>query len=181
MPPTAPHVTIPPLLVTRATRVRDRALGGPGDPGAALADACSLRPLVIHETSHDRLDGKPAQAIAIKGDPDSPVIFHLRLGDGLAPKVIEHEPAPDALGAPLVAISAADDTLRLRPGRPAPPLRRGQGTGPALRADRRSRSRGCLLLLELLELEFKQLVLKLQVTECFGVSPGLAVVEDFKI
>ncbi len=31
----------------------------------------------------DRLDGKPAQAIAIKGDPDSPVIFNLRLGDGM--------------------------------------------------------------------------------------------------
>ncbi len=45
----------------------------------------------------DRGYGKPAQAIAITGDPDSPVIFHLRLGDGLAPKVIEHEPAPDAL------------------------------------------------------------------------------------
>ena len=37
------------------------------------------------------------------------------------------------------------------------------------------------MLLELLELELKQLVLKPQVTECFGVSPGLAVVEDFKI
>jgi len=46
----------------------------------------------------DRGWGKPAQAVAITGDPDSPVIFHLRLGDGLAPKVIEHEPAPDALG-----------------------------------------------------------------------------------
>ncbi len=53
----------------------------------------------------DRGWGKPAQAIQVRGDPDSPVIFHLRLGDGLAPKVIEHEPAPDALGAPLVAIS----------------------------------------------------------------------------
>ena len=39
----------------------------------------------------------------------SPVIFHLRLGDGLSPKVIEHEPAPEALGAPLVAISVQDD------------------------------------------------------------------------
>jgi len=47
----------------------------------------------------DRGWGKPAQALQIKGDPDSPVIFHLRLGDGLAPKVIEHEPAPDALGS----------------------------------------------------------------------------------
>jgi len=47
----------------------------------------------------DRGWGKPAQAVAITGDPDSPVIFHLRLGDGLAPKVIEHEPAPEALGS----------------------------------------------------------------------------------
>ena len=31
----------------------------------------------------DRGYGKPAQAIAIKGDPDSPVIFNLRLGDGM--------------------------------------------------------------------------------------------------
>ncbi len=53
---------------------------------------------------------RPAQAVAITGDPDSPVIFHLRLGDGLAPKVIEHEPAPGALAAPLVAIATPDDT-----------------------------------------------------------------------
>ncbi len=58
----------------------------------------------------DRGWGKPAQAVAITGDPDSPVIFHLRLGDGLAPKVIEHEPAPGALAAPLVAIATPDDT-----------------------------------------------------------------------
>jgi len=31
----------------------------------------------------DRGYGKPAQAVAIKGDPDSPVIFNLRLGDGM--------------------------------------------------------------------------------------------------
>ncbi len=55
----------------------------------------------------DRLDGKPAQAVAITGDPDSPVIFNLRLGDGL--KTIEHEPAPEALTAPLVAIAAQGD------------------------------------------------------------------------
>ncbi len=53
--------------------------------------------------------GKLAQAMQVGTDPDSPVIFHLRLGDGLAPKVIEHEPAPEALGAPLVAISVQDD------------------------------------------------------------------------
>ncbi len=58
----------------------------------------------------DRLDGKPAQAIAITGDPDSPVIFNLRLGDGLAPKTIdggtvEVSPVPDALETPLVVIA----------------------------------------------------------------------------
>jgi len=47
----------------------------------------------------DRGYGKPAQAVAITGDPDSPVIFHLAMGDGLVPKVIEHEPAPEALGS----------------------------------------------------------------------------------
>jgi hypothetical protein len=60
----------------------------------------------------DRLDGKPAQAIAIKGDPDSPVIFHLRLGDGIEPKVIDGkaEVMPqDSLVGPLVAITAPDE------------------------------------------------------------------------
>jgi len=31
----------------------------------------------------DRLDGKPAQSIAVGGDPDNPVIFNMRFGDGL--------------------------------------------------------------------------------------------------
>ena len=60
----------------------------------------------------DRLDGKPAQAIAIKGDPDSPVIFNLRLGDGMAPKVIDGgavEVLPDARTGPLVAIATQDE------------------------------------------------------------------------
>ncbi|MEE8261618.1 MAG: hypothetical protein V3R83_04005 [Gammaproteobacteria bacterium] len=58
----------------------------------------------------DRLDGKPAQAVAITGDPDSPVIFNLRLGDGIATKVIDGEIVPEkALGAPLVAIATQDD------------------------------------------------------------------------
>ncbi len=58
----------------------------------------------------DRLDGKPAQAIAIKGDPDSPVIFNLRLGDGMLDGgQVALEPVPDALGAPLVAIAGHDD------------------------------------------------------------------------
>ncbi len=57
----------------------------------------------------DRGWGKPAQALQVRGDPDSPVIFNLRLGDGVAPKTIEHEPAPEALTAPLVAIAAQGD------------------------------------------------------------------------
>ncbi len=52
---------------------------------------------------------KPAQALQVQGDPDSPVTFNLRLGDGVAPKTIEHEPAPEALTAPLVAIAAQGD------------------------------------------------------------------------
>ncbi len=40
---------------------------------------------------------KPAQALQVQGDPDSPVIFNLRLGDGIAPKILQHEHAPDAL------------------------------------------------------------------------------------
>lgn len=61
----------------------------------------------------DRLDGKPAQALQIKGDPDSPVIFNLRLGDGLPPKLIDGGQAEvmdqDALVEPLVAIATQDD------------------------------------------------------------------------
>ena len=61
----------------------------------------------------DRGWGKPAQALQIKGDPDSPVIFNLRLGDGLAPETIDGGAvevlAQDALTAPLVAVAAQDD------------------------------------------------------------------------
>jgi hypothetical protein len=56
----------------------------------------------------DRGWGKPAQALQIKGDPDSPVIFNLRLGDGITPKAIVHEPEP-AVAPALAAISAPDD------------------------------------------------------------------------
>ncbi len=56
----------------------------------------------------DRGWGKPAQALQVRGDPDSPVIFNLRLGDGVAPKTIEHEPLKP-LAAPLAAISTPDD------------------------------------------------------------------------
>ena len=58
----------------------------------------------------DRGLGKPTQAIAIRGDPDSPVIFNLRLGDGMVNggevEVIGSEP----LAGPLVAIATQDDT-----------------------------------------------------------------------
>ncbi len=58
----------------------------------------------------DRGYGKPAQAVAITGDPDSPVIFHLAMGDGLVPKVIDGEVvASEPLGKPLVAFSGSDD------------------------------------------------------------------------
>ena len=43
-------------------------------------------------------------------DPDSAVVFNLRLGDGIATKVIDGEIVPEkALGAPLVAIATQDD------------------------------------------------------------------------
>ena len=48
----------------------------------------------------DRGWGRPALSMAVIGDPDSPVIFDIRLGDGLrtvngdpAPVVIEHDQA----------------------------------------------------------------------------------------
>ena len=55
----------------------------------------------------DRGWGKPPQALQIKGDPDNPVIFNLRLGDGLIPKTIEHD--PDDPTEPLVAITYQDE------------------------------------------------------------------------
>ncbi len=58
----------------------------------------------------DRGWGKPAQALQLQGDPDSPVIFNLRLGDGAAPKVIEHQESPEVGLLPaLAAISAPDE------------------------------------------------------------------------
>ena len=57
----------------------------------------------------DRGLGKPAQAIAIKGDPDSPVIFNLRLADGMVDGgAVLVEPSP-GLEVPLVAIAGQDD------------------------------------------------------------------------
>ena len=94
-------------------RAVNRRVDGRGSPKKLdmIADKCADEAMngeswAVREVG-DRLDGKPAQAIAIKGDPDSPVIFNLRLGDGL--KTIEHEPAPEALGAPLITIATQDD------------------------------------------------------------------------
>ncbi len=57
----------------------------------------------------DRGWGKPAQALQIKGDPDSPVVFNLRLGDGMINGgSVLVEPSP-AIGAPLVAIAVQDE------------------------------------------------------------------------
>ena len=55
----------------------------------------------------DRLDGKAVQGHEVRGDPDSPVVFNLRLGDGIAPKIIEH--VPDSLIEPVVAIVVPDE------------------------------------------------------------------------
>ncbi len=57
----------------------------------------------------DRGLGKPAQAIAIRGDPDSPVIFNLRLGDGMIDGGTVETIATEALTAPLVAIAVQDE------------------------------------------------------------------------
>ena len=58
----------------------------------------------------DRGWGKPAQAIQIKGDPDSPVIFNLRLSDGMVNGgQARLEPTPDSLGVPLVAVAVEDE------------------------------------------------------------------------
>ena len=61
----------------------------------------------------DRGLGKPAQAIQIKGDPDSPVIFNLRFGDGIGLKVINggkaEDMGQDTLTGPPVAIATQDE------------------------------------------------------------------------
>jgi len=54
----------------------------------------------------DRGWGKPAQALQVQGDPDSPVIFNLRLGEGMLDGgTVEVSPVPDALETPLVVIA----------------------------------------------------------------------------
>ncbi len=52
---------------------------------------------------------KPAQALQVQGDPDSPVIFNLRLGDGMVEGGAVEVLASEALTAPLVAFSGSDD------------------------------------------------------------------------
>ena len=93
-------------------RAVNRLVDGRGSPKKLdmIADKCADEAMngeswAVREVG-DRLDGKPAQAIAIKGDPDSPVIFNLRLGDGLIDGgAVLVEPA---IGAPLVAIAVPD-------------------------------------------------------------------------
>jgi len=34
----------------------------------------------------DRGYGKPAQPVAVGGDPDNPIVFHMHFGDGLKPR-----------------------------------------------------------------------------------------------
>ena len=95
-------------------RAVNRRVDGKGSPKKLdmIADKCADEAMngeswAVREVG-DRLDGKPAQAIAIKGDPDSPVIFNLRLGDGLIDGgAVLVEPSP-AIGAPLVAIAVQD-------------------------------------------------------------------------
>ncbi len=97
-------------------RAVNRRVNGKGSPKKLdmIADKCADEAMnseswAVREVG-DRLDGKPAQAIAIKGDPDSPVIFNLRLGDGLIDGgAVEFSPVPDALATPVVAIAAQDD------------------------------------------------------------------------
>lgn len=78
-----------------------------------LAENLKVPPAARTAAANSILDrgwGKPAQAIAIKGDPDSPVIFNLRLSDGMINGgQARLEPMPEALGAPLVAIAAGDE------------------------------------------------------------------------
>ncbi len=97
-------------------RAVKRRVSGKGSPQYIDELACRLVEegnkgnVVAINAIGDRLDGKPAQAIAIKGDPDSPVIFNLRLGDGIVPKVIDGEVvSQEAVAAPLVAMAAQDE------------------------------------------------------------------------
>ena len=97
------------------TRAVNRRVNGKGSPKKLdmIADKCADEAMngeswAVREVG-DRLDGKPAQAIAIKGDPDSPVIFNLQLGDGMIDGgQARLGPVPDGLGVPLVAIAVPD-------------------------------------------------------------------------
>ncbi len=97
-------------------RAVNRRVDGRGSPKKLdmIADKCADEAMngeswAVREVG-DRLDGKPAQAVAITGDPDSPVIFNLRLGDGMVSGgQVELSPVPDVLDIPLVAIAVHDD------------------------------------------------------------------------
>ena len=87
-----------------------------GDPHRLdrVADQCfaeaELGEMAAIKEIGDRLDGKAVQGHEVRGDPDSPVIFHLRFGDGIAPKVIDGEVvAQDVHTGPLVAIATQDE------------------------------------------------------------------------
>ena len=65
--------------------------------------------LVAIQAALDRGFGKPAQALQIKGDPDSPVIFNLALADGMVNGGPVEVMASEPLTAPVVAIAAQDE------------------------------------------------------------------------
>ncbi len=57
----------------------------PADVIGAAVKVMKIVRLGAIQAAPDRGWGKPAQALQIKGDPDSPVIFNLRLGEGMRP------------------------------------------------------------------------------------------------
>ncbi len=96
-------------------RAVNRRTDGKGSPKKLdmIADKCADEAMngeswAVREVG-DRLDGKPAQAIAIRGDPDSPVVFNLRLGDGMVDGGQVETIATERLTSPLVAIAVQDD------------------------------------------------------------------------
>ncbi len=98
--------------MVRAVSQRSNGKGSPKKleliANKCVDQAVAGEPWAVKEVG-DRLDGKPAQAIAIKGDPDSPVIFNLRLGDGIVDGGVVETIATEPLTAPLAAIATQDD------------------------------------------------------------------------
>ncbi len=71
-----------------------------------------LRQYALTDNRHKRFlegYGKLAQAMQVGTDPDSPVVFNLRLGDGMVEGGAVEVLASEALTAPLVAFSGSDD------------------------------------------------------------------------